>query len=68
MNQKLRILTALFVPLAWAGCVNIDTSKPIHVVIDVNVKVDKARDNFSGDLAKKSTTIEAPKPKEDPKS
>jgi hypothetical protein len=33
--------------------------KPIHVTVDVNVnvKVDKALDDFFGDLDKKSTTV-----------
>jgi hypothetical protein len=35
--------------------------KPIHITVDVNVKVDRALDDFFGDLDKKSATIEAPK-------
>jgi hypothetical protein len=32
-----------------------------HIIVDVNVKVDKALDDFFGDLDKKSTTLsEAP--------
>ncbi len=30
--------------------------KPIHITIDVNVKVDRALDDFFGDLDKASTT------------
>ncbi len=30
--------------------------KPIHITIDVNIKVDRALDNFFGDLDKKATT------------
>lgn len=33
--------------------------KPIHITIDVNVKVDRALDDFFSDLDKASTTIEA---------
>ncbi len=29
--------------------------KPIHITIDVNVKVDRALDNFFGDLDEKQT-------------
>jgi hypothetical protein len=54
----------LFLPLtvfAVAGCVHVDPIevKPIHVTVDVNVnvKVDKALDDYFGDLDKKSTTI-----------
>lgn len=50
------------------GCitVKIEPTKPIevHAVVDVNVKAEKALDDFFGDLDKKSTTIgtDAPKP------
>lgn len=49
--------------LAGAGCVHVKTAaievKPIHITVDVNVKVDRALDDFFGDLDRKSTTIEA---------
>jgi hypothetical protein len=45
--------------LAVAGCVSVDV-KPIHITVDVNVKVDKALDDFFGDLDKKSATIHTP--------
>ena len=35
---------------------------PPAITVDVNVKVEKALDDFFGDLDKKSATIEAPKP------
>lgn len=48
-------------PLLLAGCVHVKTDpievKPIHITVDVNVKVEKALDDFFGDLDKKSTTI-----------
>ncbi len=48
--------------LLASGCitVKIEPTKPIevHAVLDVNVKVDKALDDFFGDLDKKSATIE----------
>ncbi len=31
--------------------------KPIHIIIDVNVKVDKALDNFFGDIDKTENKI-----------
>lgn len=49
------VLTALF----WAGCTRHEVEvkpveiKPIHITIDVNVKVDRALDDFFGDLDKK---------------
>ena len=48
----------LLVALLSAGCVNFRTEpievKPIHITVDVNVKVDKALDDFFGDLDRKS--------------
>ena len=52
-------------PLLLAACVNVKTApievKPIHITVDVNVRVDKALDDFFGDLDKKSSTISAEK-------
>ncbi len=53
----------LFVLLAGvaafsAGCLNIKTAaievKPIHITVDVNVKVDRALKDFFGDLDQKA--------------
>jgi len=57
MSRRLLLLgcTVLF-----AGCINVKV-QPIHVTLDVNVKVDKALDDFFGDLDKKSATITTPK-------
>jgi hypothetical protein len=50
--------------LLLAGCLNVKTEpievKPIHITVDVNVRVERALDDFFGDLDKKSTTITAP--------
>jgi len=50
--------------LLLGGCLNVKTEpievKPIHITVDVNVKVDRALDDFFGDLDKKSSTISAP--------
>jgi hypothetical protein len=57
-------LLLVLLPLAFGGCLSIKTDpievKPIHITVDVNVKVDKALDDFFGDLDKKSSTIVAP--------
>ena len=45
--------------LALAGCIHVKVD-PIHVTLDVNVKVDRALDDFFGDLDKKSSTINTP--------
>jgi len=48
------------VPLL-GGCVSVKTEpievKPIHITVDVNVRVERALDDFFGDLDKKSATI-----------
>jgi hypothetical protein len=72
MNRRLFLLAgagvpaSLVLPLLLGGCINVKTQpievKPIHITVDVNVKVEKALDDFFGDLDKKSATIEAPKP------
>jgi hypothetical protein len=58
MNRAFLVL--LPVALATGGCVSLKTEhevKPIHITMDVNVnvKVDKALDDFFGDLDKKAT-------------
>ena len=56
-----RFLLPLLLPLALSlsGCLSLKTEpievKPIHITVDVNVKVDKALDDFFGDLDKKAT-------------
>lgn len=48
--------------LSAAGCVRVTTApievKPIHVTVDVNVKVNKDLDDYFGDVDKKSSTVE----------
>ena len=50
----------------FSGCLNV-TVQPIEVrvqaTLDVNVKVDRALDDFFGDLDKKSATINPPSAK-----
>ncbi len=52
--------------LLAAGCVNVKTApievKPIHITVDVNVKVERALEDFFGDIDKKSAAIETTKP------
>ncbi|HWA24773.1 MAG TPA: hypothetical protein VG734_03790 [Lacunisphaera sp.] len=57
------LLLAVLAPFLLGGCVNVKTDKPIevHVTVDVNVRVEKALDDFFGDLDKKSATIEPTK-------
>lgn len=50
--------------LSASGCLSVKTEpievKPIHVTVDVNVKVDQALDDFFGDLDRKSSTLKTP--------
>lgn len=53
--------------LAASGCASLKTEsvvevKPIHITVDVNVKIDRALDDFFGDLDKKSSTIKPSAP------
>jgi outer membrane murein-binding lipoprotein Lpp len=61
MNRRLFLSAALLGSLLLGGCLNVKTApievKPIHITVDVNVKVAKALDDFFGDLDKKSATI-----------
>lgn len=65
MNRRLLLILVLG-PLLLGGCLNVRTEpievKPIHITVDVNVRVEKALDDFFGDLDKKSATIEPTKP------
>ncbi|MBI3886480.1 MAG: hypothetical protein HY302_12235 [Opitutae bacterium] len=60
MKRPLRLALAA-APLLLLGCVHVKTDpievKPIHITVDVNVKVEKALDDFFGDLDKKSSTL-----------
>lgn len=60
MNRR-HLWTLALAPLLLGGCLNVKTApievKPIHITVDVNVKVEKALDDFFGDLDKKSATI-----------
>jgi hypothetical protein len=51
-------LGLLLLPLLAAGCVHVKMDPiQVHAVVDVNVKVDRALNDFFGDLDKKSTVI-----------
>jgi hypothetical protein len=60
MNRRYPAFLVL-AALMLGGCLSVKTEpievKPIHITVDVNVKVDKALDDFFGDLDKKSTTL-----------
>lgn len=56
------LLLVFLVPLA--GCVQVSTApieiKPIHITVDVNVRVEKALDDFFGNLDSSSATLAVP--------
>lgn len=47
--------------LLLGACIHVKVDPvEVHATLDVNVKVDKALDDFFGDLDKKSTTLSVP--------
>lgn len=56
------LLLCIAALLGNTGCVHVRTDpievKPIHITVDVNVKVEKELNDFFGDLDRKSSTIE----------
>jgi hypothetical protein len=60
-SPMLRLLPLLALALSLGGCIHVSMDPiQVHATIDVNVKVDKALDDFFGDLDKKSATINTP--------
>ncbi|MBI2814437.1 MAG: hypothetical protein HYX71_09145 [Opitutae bacterium] len=61
MNRRRFLSTVTLGSLLLGGCLNVKTEpievKPIHITVDVNVKVEKALDDFFGDLDRKSATL-----------
>lgn len=59
--KKKRSLLLLALALLLPGCTRHEIQvapveiKPIHITIDVNIKVDRALDDFFGDLDKAAT-------------
>jgi hypothetical protein len=69
MNRRL-FLSAAALPLLLGGCLNIKTEpievKPIHITVDVNVKVEKALEDVFGELDRKDPTMNTPANKNTP--
>lgn len=55
-GKVLLLLSLMFITLNVSSCTKHDVEvkpievKPIHITIDINIKVDKALDDFFGDL------------------
>ena len=64
MTRLTAICFAGIAALSIAGCFQIKTEneikpievKPIHITVDINVKIDRALDDFFGDLDKAETS------------
>jgi len=58
------LLSATVLSLLLGGCLNIKTEpievRPIHITVDVNVKVEKALEDVFGDLDRKDPTMNTP--------
>ena len=56
-----RLFLLLGCTVFFGGCINVKL-QPVeaHITVDVTVKVDKALDDFFGDLDKKSATLATP--------
>jgi len=53
MKHKIPFIIFSIAGLALSGCVSVKTQhkvEPIHITMDINVKVDRALDDFFGDL------------------
>lgn len=61
MSRLLLLLPCL---MLLGGCIHVSMDPiEVHATVDVNVKVDRALDDFFGDLDKKSSTIATPEAK-----
>ena len=57
----IRCLFPLGLALLLTGCIHVRLDPiEVHATVDINVKVDKALDDFFGDIDKKYTTITNP--------
>lgn len=53
MKTKTSIIGLSLLMLLFSGCVSVKTQhkvEPIHITMDINLKVDRALDDFFGDL------------------
>ena len=58
LPMRRSLFLAAAVCLVSTGCIHVKMDPiQVHAVVDVNVKVDRALDDFFGDLDRQSTTI-----------
>ena len=59
--KKTLLILSLVIPLTlFSGCISVKTQHkvdPISITVDINVKVDRALDDFFGDLDAKAQEI-----------
>lgn len=64
--MTLRLLGCVALLAVASGCVRVSTDpievRPIQINVDVNVRVDRALDDFFGNLDRKSATLDVPVP------
>jgi hypothetical protein len=64
--RRLGVLGVLGGVTALGGCVNVHTDpikiEPIHMTLDINLKVDRQLDDFFGDVQKQAQGAPAPAP------
>ena len=61
MNRRLLLASLAALPLGMAGCLNVKTEpievKPIHITVDVNVKVENELKSVFSDLDATDPTL-----------
>jgi len=56
--KKLILLPVLFIVLGNFSCIKLEhemSIKPIHITVEIKVKIDKELDDFFGDIDAKTT-------------
>jgi hypothetical protein len=62
MKNKSTLLILTAVAASMSGCISVKTQhkiEPISITVDINVKVDRALDDFFGDLDAKAQTLKS---------
>lgn len=56
--RRLLPLAVVLAVLPWSGCLHVSMDPiQVHATVDVNVRVDRALDDFFGDLDRQSRTL-----------
>ncbi len=68
MKKTMLILAAAALLFCSAACTHRLQVDPIHITVDINIKVDRALDDFFGDLDEMETETPAAVPEETSKT